>query len=113
MSRSLKLYLNDILTSIHKIKDYTAGLDKETFITTTLIFDAVTLNLQIIGEASKNIPENIREQYPKIPWRNIIGLRNIIAHTYFYLDEDILWDTVKNELNPLEICIQEIWKQKL
>jgi uncharacterized protein with HEPN domain len=111
MSRSLKLYLKDILTSIDKIKNYTAGLDKELFIRTTIVFDAVTLNLQIIGEASKNIPQNIRNQYPDIPWRNIIGLRNIIAHTYFYLDEDILWDTVTNELDPLENCIQDIWNK--
>ncbi|AMA10737.1 MULTISPECIES: HepT-like ribonuclease domain-containing protein [unclassified Picosynechococcus] len=112
MSRSLKLYLNDILTSIDKIQEYSEGLEKEAFLKHSLIFDAVTLNLQIIGEASKKIPEQIRNQYPHIPWRNIIGLRNIIAHTYFYLDEDILWHTIQHELEPLQKCIQELWDKE-
>lgn len=113
MSRSLKLYLNDIETSIKKIQSYTKGLTKQDFIVNSLILDAVILNLQIIGEASKNIPQDIREKYTEIPWRNIINLRNIIAHTYFYLDEDILWDTVQNELTPLKTCIQLILANEL
>ena len=108
MSRNLKLYLNDIEISINKIQKYTQGMDKETLLKNDLTFDAVVHNLQIIGEATKNIPPDIKVKYPQVPWRNIVGLRNIIAHTYFSLDEDILWDIVQNELEDLKACIQLI-----
>ncbi|MCM1982691.1 HepT-like ribonuclease domain-containing protein [Lyngbya confervoides] len=67
MSRSLKLYSNDIKTSIDKIQSYTQGLGKDDFLNNPLILDAVTLNLQIIGEARKNIPQNIPKKIPASP----------------------------------------------
>ena len=108
MSRSLKLYINDILTSITKIQNIAKGKDQDYFVENAIIFDGIILNLQIIGESTKNIPTPIREKYPQIEWKSIIGLRNIIAHTYFTIDPDIIWDIVQTELDPLKICIEEI-----
>jgi len=71
-------------------------------------FDAVAYNLQIIGEATKNIPEEIRSQYPQVEWRKIAGLRDIIAHKYFSIDEEIIWDIIQNKLSILLEQIQNI-----
>lgn len=108
MSRNLRLYLSDILTSISKIKRYTAGMSYEQLITDELSFDAVVHNLQIIGEAVKNIPSEIRDRYPQVEWRKMAGLRDVIAHAYFTIDDQIVWDIVQNKLDDLHQKIQQI-----
>jgi uncharacterized protein with HEPN domain len=111
MSRSLKLYLDDILKSIEKIQTYTSDMTEADLLEDEKTLDAVIYNLQIIGEASKNIPENIRREQEQIEWKKIIGLRNIIAHTYFSLDYEILWDIIEsNQLEELKTSIQLILK---
>jgi uncharacterized protein with HEPN domain len=90
MSRNFKLYLDDILNSINKIKRYTKGMNREELIADELTFDAVIYNLQIIGEAVKHIPPEIRDRYPQVEWRKMAGLRNIVAHAYFAIDDQIV-----------------------
>ncbi|MCT7988479.1 HepT-like ribonuclease domain-containing protein [Laspinema olomoucense] len=63
--------------------------------------DAVVHNLLIIGEATKQIPDSLRQQYPEIPWRQVAGLRDVIAHTYFIVNPQIVWDIIQVELHPL------------
>ena len=70
--------------------------------------DAVVRNLEIIGEASRNIPVEIKEKYQDIEWRKISDFRNILAHEYFGIDYEILWDIVATKLNPLQSKIQRI-----
>ncbi len=108
MSRNLELYLDDILNSIAKIERYTANLTQETFVADERTFDAVAHNLLIIGEAVKNIPEPTRQQYPQIEWRKIAGLRDILAHTYFAIDDEIIWDIVQTKLSNLHESIVKI-----
>lgn len=108
MSRKIELYLSDILNSINKIKRYTREITYEELVDNELIFDAVVFNLQIIGEAVKNIPQDIRNICPQIEWKKIAGLRDIIAHAYFTVDKQIVWDLVQNKLNELEVGIKEI-----
>jgi len=71
-------------------------------------FDAVVRNLEIIGEATKHIPPEMRARYPNVEWHKIAGLRDIVAHEYFGLDEDILWDVVQNRIPVLLDSIQQI-----
>ncbi len=108
MSRSLKLYLEDILQSGNKVLNFTTNMTLEELVRDERTFDAVAHNLQIIGEATKNIPEEIRSQYPQVEWRKIAGLRDIIAHTYFSIDEEIIWDIIQNKLSILLEQIQNI-----
>lgn len=98
MSRDLQLYLTDILVACEKVLRYTNGMTFEQFIADDRTFDAVIRNLQIIGEAVKNIPTNMRERSPEIEWRKIAGLRDILAHTYFQIENEIIWDVVQSKV---------------
>jgi uncharacterized protein with HEPN domain len=108
VSRSIRLYLEDILTSSTKVLRYTQGMTLEQFIADERTYDAVIRNLEIIGEAAKNIPDDIRTNYPDIEWRKIAGLRDILAHAYFSLENEIIWDIVQNKVFPLLEVIQHI-----
>ena len=88
MSRSMRLYLEDILTSCAKVKRYTQGMTFEDFQSDERTYDAVVRNLQIVGEAVKNIPQEMRAKYPEVEWRKIAGLRDILAHAYFRIEID-------------------------
>ena len=102
MPRDFRLYLDDILEAIHQIRTYMADLDEEAFTTDRKTQDAVIRNLEIIGEAAGNLPEEIQKAAPEIDWRKIRGLRNILIHEYFGINLPIVWDVVKNKLGALE-----------
>ena len=84
--RDVRLYLTDILDCIDRIERYTTGLSYEDFIKNEMVIDAVTRNLEIIGEASKNIPPELLARYSAIDWKRVTGFRNIAIHTYFAVD---------------------------
>jgi uncharacterized protein with HEPN domain len=109
MSRDYKLYLDDILEAIQQINVYVKDIHTlDEFKADAITMDAVTFRLFVIGEAVKRLPDDIRKKHPQIEWRNIAGLRDIIAHSYFGLKVNILWDVVENKLNALETVIQQL-----
>jgi uncharacterized protein with HEPN domain len=113
MSRDLRLYLTDILSSIQKIQDYTAGMNYDDLIEDNKTFDAVVHNLQIIGEATKQIPDEIRRKYPETAWRKIAGLRDIIAHAYFMVNPKIVWDIIATKIEPLYKTVELILESEI
>ncbi|MEW5720768.1 MAG: DUF86 domain-containing protein [Chloroflexota bacterium] len=108
MSRDYRLYLDDIQDAAEKIRDYIQGLSFDEFSADNKTFDAVVLNLQIIGEATKHIPDSVKEKYPAIDWRRIAGLRDVIVHGYFGLNEDVLWDVAQNRVPQLLEQIRDV-----
>jgi uncharacterized protein with HEPN domain len=70
--------------------------------------DAVVRNLEIIGEAAKQVPEEVRQQTPEVPWSKVAGLRDILAHQYFGVDLEIVWDVIQNKLPPLETAVRRL-----
>ena len=108
MPRDFRLYLDDILEAIHQIRTYMADQDEETFTTDRKTQDAVIRNLEIIGEAAGNLPEQFQKTAPEIDWRKIKGLRNILIHEYFGINLPIIWDVVHNKLGPLEAACRNL-----
>ena len=108
MSRDETLYLADIQESCEKVMRFTKGMTHKDFVHDELHFDAVLRNLEIIGEAVKNISEETRQKYPSIKWRKIAGFRDIVAHGYFGVNEETVWDIVKNEIPVLLPTVKTI-----
>jgi len=102
MKRNMKLYLQDIWESILAIEEYTQKLAEADFYSNRQVQDAIVRRLEIIGEAVKNIDEDFREKYPQIPWKKIAGMRDIIAHEYFGVKLDRVWEVVKKDLPYLK-----------
>ena len=101
MRREYNLYLEDILTSINKIKNYAGDSSYEALLADEMRLDAIVRNFEIIGEAASNIPAEIRDKYPSVEWRKISDFRNVLAHEYFGINFKIMWDIIKNKLPKL------------
>ncbi len=106
--RNEALYIKDILTAIKNIESYTKGIPFKKFSYNQMIIDAVIRNLEIIGEAAKNLSIEIKSSRPNIPWEDIIGMRNKIAHEYFGVDTEIIWETVQESLPELKKAMKRI-----
>lgn len=111
MKRSNKFFVEDILGSIDKIEQYIQGLSYDDFVEKQIVVDAVIRNLEIIGEASKNIPDGIKKKYMSIPWKRMVGLRNIIAHGYFGIDLSIVWEIITKNLPETKPYIVEFFNK--
>lgn len=101
MSREWKLFFLDMVEFSQRILTYTEGLDRESFEASNLNFDATIRNIELIGEAARNIPETIRGQMPDIPWPKLVGIRNVLAHGYFSTDKDVVWDLIQHAVPVL------------
>lgn len=101
-NRDTEAYMEDIRNSIQKISEYTEGLSYNEFEIDTKTTDAVIRNLEIIGEAVNNLPDEFREEHKNVPWHKIISMRNKMIHEYFGVDMEIVWKTIKEDLNEFE-----------
>jgi len=108
LKRDVRDYLDDILESIGRIKEYLGNLTEEDFYENTLVQDAVLRRLEIIGEAVKHIPNEFRCKYPEIPWKEIAGMRDIMIHAYFGVNLRRVWKVIEKDIPDLEFKIMKI-----
>lgn len=99
--RDWRFRVEDIIRAIEKTGSYAGGADYEAFTNNTMAVDAVIRNLEVIGEAARNIPAEIAARHPEIGWPEMRAIRNILIHEYFGVDLSIVWQTVKHDLPPL------------
>jgi uncharacterized protein with HEPN domain len=108
MSRDTKLYLTDILDCIDYITQYVTDVSWDEFKNNVEKQDAVLRRLEIMGEAVKGIPIEIRSKYPNVPWREIAGLRDVLIHNYFGITIEMVWNVVTNDLGEIAASIEAI-----
>jgi len=108
MKRDDTVYLRHILDAIDLIEDYTKGMSENEFLSNSMARDAVVRQIEIIGEAARNISDKFQEKHPKLPWAKMIGIRNKIIHEYFNINYAIVWDTVKDDIPILKKSVKKI-----
>jgi uncharacterized protein with HEPN domain len=101
-------FLHDIREAIQRILTYTAALTYQQFMEDIKTQDAVVRNLEIIGEAAKNLSTNLRKSYSNVPWKDLMGMRDKMIHHYFGINYEIVWTIVKEELSGLLPALEEI-----
>ncbi|PWA09743.1 DUF86 domain-containing protein [Pueribacillus theae] len=110
MQREPRVFLEDMLNAAKKIQKYSRGLSYDDSISNDLVSDAVIKNILVIGEAAKNIPEEIRIACPQIEWRKMAGMRDMVIHAYFSINYRIVWDVVQNKIPVLEQHVKQLLK---
>lgn len=112
MKKDNLLFVQHILECIEKIEEYTKKCTEEDFLNRPLIQDAVLRNLEIIGEATKNISQDFKEKHQDIPWRKMAGLRDILIHMYLGIDLEMTWNVILYEFPSLKEKLQKIKKEQ-
>jgi len=111
-NRSYRIYLEDIIVAIDRISEYINTLTLPKFKRDYKTVDAVIRNFEVIGEAAKNVPSEIKEKYPDVPWDEMYLLRNKVSHEYFGIDYEIIWDVAINYLPGNKAQIEIILKNE-
>ena len=110
--RELGDYIQDILEALGEVEDFTTGMQFEDFVEDKKTVNAVVRSLEVIGEATKKIPDNLRKKHSEIPWKRMAGMRDKLIHEYFGIDLEIVWEVVNNELPPIKPLIQKVLEEE-
>src|SRR3989344_459129 len=108
MKRDYLDYIQDIFDSIEEVEMFIKGFDYDAFKKDRKTINAVVRSLEVIGEAVKKVPEDVKNQYSEIPWKNMSGMRDKLIHEYFGVYEEIVWNVASEELPPLKSSFQRI-----
>jgi len=110
MRRTYLDYVLDILSSIDEVIEFVEGLNFEGFVKDRKTVNAVIRSLEVMGEAVKKIPVEVRDRYPNIPWKHIAGMRDKLIHEYHGVDLEIVWKVIKEEIPPLRPAFERVLK---
>lgn len=107
-ARHWRLYVQDMIDFAERAVAYSAGLDQGAFVGDGRTYDATLRNLELVGEAATHIPEDVRDANPQIMWRQVIAIRNRLAHGYTGIDDDVIWDIIQTDLPELLTALREL-----
>jgi uncharacterized protein with HEPN domain len=102
MMKDDSVYLHHIIDAFMQIEYYIDGVSHEEFLSNKLLQDGVIRQLEVMGEAARNLSDDLRNEYPQVPWRQMIGLRNRMIHAYFNVNLQIIWEIVQGDLPDLK-----------
>ena len=102
------VYLKHIREAIEKINSYLEGVKLEDFLESDLVLDAVVRELEIIGEAAKNVSAGFKKKNPSVPWSEMMSMRNRLIHEYFGVNKEIVWDTCQTDLKELSLKLESL-----
>jgi uncharacterized protein with HEPN domain len=108
IARDWRLYADDIIEACGKIRRFVEGMSYEAFVADELKRDAVLRNIEIIGEAAKNLPDDVIAKAPDIPWRKVRGMRDVLAHGYFGLEIKVVWSTATTKIDDIERAVRAL-----
>jgi uncharacterized protein with HEPN domain len=111
MNRDWGDYLDDILQAIAEVRAFTRGFTYKSFSKDRRTINAVIRSLEVLGEAAKRIPEDVRANHPEIPWKRMAGMRDKLIHEYSGVDLEMVWDVAYEELPPLKPLLEELKKE--
>lgn len=113
MSRDFRLFLEDIREAAGRVRGYLAGASRQTFESDARTRDAVYFNLEVIGEAVKKLPPSLLACHENVDWSGFARMRDVLAHQYFGVDLDIIWQAVTEELPSLETAVRKLLEEEL
>ena len=108
MPRDYEVFLQDVLEAIANVAEFVGPMTRTEFEADKKTVHAVVRDLEVIGEAIKSVPAEVRARHPQVPWQRVAGLRDILIHHYFEIDIDIVWDIIQNKLPKLKLQIQAV-----
>ncbi len=110
-NKDASIFLKHILESIALIEKYTKNINYDDFLEDMRSQDAVMKRLEVIGEAVKNLPTELREENPDIPWKKITATRDILIHHYFGVEMEVVWEIVRKDIIELKFMIESLLKR--
>lgn len=113
MKKDPKIFLEHILQCIERIEEYVEGVTKKQFLESVQLQDSIIRRIEIMGEAVKNIPRQVKDRYPDIAWKEIGGMRDILIHEYFGVDLGLTWKVAKKDVHRLKNKILRVKKDLL
>ena len=108
MKRDYRLFIRDIISAMESIERFVEGMSLEKLMQDDKTSSAVIRKFEIIGEATKRLPDELKEEYPDIPWKRMAGMRDRLIHAYFGIDYKLVWDAIKTEIPSVKPKLQKV-----
>jgi uncharacterized protein with HEPN domain len=108
MTRNVFLYIKDILQNMRDAEEFIRDMPYEQFLGDKRTFNAVVRSLEVIGEAAKNVPDEVRAKYPMVPWKEMAGMRDKVIHFYFGVDREAVWLAVNDRIPAVKPLVEQI-----